>query len=118
MKTFKQSGETLTFVAPSGGVVNGVAILIEDTVVIPTATAAEDEEFEGRVEGVYSDAPKATGAAWTTGQVLYFDSDDSTFKTAKSATARRAGIAAAAAESADDTGAVKLINSAAAVNVD
>jgi predicted RecA/RadA family phage recombinase len=115
---FKQSGDTtLTFVAPSGGVENGVPILIQGVVVIPAADADETDEFEGHTEGVFSGLLKATGAAWTTGQVLYFDTADATFKTSESATARRAGIAAAAAISAATTGDVKLLNICAAVNV-
>lgn len=118
MSIKKQPGDTLTFVAPVGGVVIGTAVLIEGVVVIPAATAAQDEEFQGHIEGVFSDVVKATGATWTTGQVLYFDSNDSKFKTAKSATARRAGIAAADAGSSDATGDVLLVNIGAAVNVD
>lgn len=114
---YKQPGCTLTFVAPSGGVVSGEAILMEDVVVIPAADAAQDEEFQGHTEGVW-ECLKASGATWTTGQVLYFDSNDSTFKTAKSATARRAGVAAADAGSSDTAGDVKLVNVGAAVNVD
>lgn len=117
MKTYKQPGDTLTFVAPSGGVVNGTAILIEDVVVMPTATAAQTVEFQGHIEGVFSGVLKESGDAWITGQVLYFDSADATFKVSQSATARRAGIAAAAAGSSATTGDVKLINIGAAVNV-
>jgi predicted RecA/RadA family phage recombinase len=114
---YKQPGDTLAFIAPSGGVTNGTPILIENVVVVPTATALEDAEFQGRIEGVFSGVLKASGAAWTTGQVLYFDSADATFKTSESATARRAGIAAAAAASDDTAGDVKLLNICAAVNV-
>lgn len=117
MNNYLQPGETLTYVAPSGGVTSGTAVLIEGTVVIPAVDAAEAASFEGATEGVYSGLLKAAGAAWAVGQTLYFDSADSTYKTAASATARRAGIAAAAAASGDTTGTVKLANIGAAVNV-
>jgi predicted RecA/RadA family phage recombinase len=114
--TFNQQGRTLTFIAPSGGVTNGVAVLVQNMVVIPTSTAAVGVAFEGDVEGCFT-VTKATGAAWTTGQVLYFDTADGAFKTATNATARRAGFAAAPAASGDTTGSVKLAQVGAAVNV-
>jgi predicted RecA/RadA family phage recombinase len=113
---FVQPGRELTFIAPSGGVTNGVAVLVQNMVVIPTSTAAVGVAFEGNVEGCYT-VSKATGATWTTGQVLYFDTADGAFKTATGATARRAGFAAAAAASGDTTGVVKLANVGAVVNV-
>jgi predicted RecA/RadA family phage recombinase len=116
MKNYKQPGNTLTFVAPAN-VTSGVAVLIQQQVVIPAVTALNGAEFEGSIEGVFSGVLKAAGAAWTTGQVLYFDSADSTFKTATGVSARRAGIAAAPALAGDTTGTVKLLNIGAAVNV-
>lgn len=117
MKNSQQSGDILTYVAPGGGVTSGVAVLIQGTVVIPLVTAAAGVEFAGCIAGVFNGLLKAAGAAWAVGQTLYFDSADSTFKTAQSATARRAGIAAEAALLADTTGTVKLNNIGAAVNV-
>lgn len=113
---FIQPGCTMTFIAPTGGVTSGVAVLIGGLVVVPNTTAAQTVAFEGTVEGVYTLA-KATGTAWTAWQVLYFDSANSNFVTAQSATARRAGVATAAAASGDATGSVKLLNIGAAVNV-
>lgn len=114
---FKQYGNILPFIAPGGGVVAGVPIVIQNVVVVPVATAAAGVEFQGRIDGVISGVLKAAGATWTTGQVLYFDTADSTWKTATGATARRAGIAAAPALIAATTGDVKLLNVANAVNV-
>jgi predicted RecA/RadA family phage recombinase len=113
---FIQPGKVMTFIAPSGGVVSGTPVLIQGTVVVPTTTVAQTLPFEGITEGVFS-APKATGATWTTGQTLYWDSTAGNFATAQSATARRAGTAAAPAASGDTTGNVKLNNIGAAVNV-
>lgn len=116
MKNFVQPGHVLTFVAPAGGVVTGVAVLIGATVVVPSVTAAEGADFEGAIEGVF-ELIKAAGAAWDQGAPVYFDSADGKFKDATSATARRAGIAAAAALAADVVGLVLLKNIGAAVNV-
>lgn len=113
---FIQIGDILDFTSPTGGVVAGVPILIGGMVVIPTATVAQTLPFEGRVTGVHT-CPKTAGAGWSEGQTLYWDSAAGSFATAQSATARRAGIAVAAAQSADTTGKVKLLNIGAAVNV-
>lgn len=114
---YLHSGQLLEFIAPSGGVTVDVPVLIQNVVVVPIESKAQTLAFQGRVEGVISNVLKASGAAWTTGQVLYFDTADATFKTAQSGTARRAAIAAAPALSADTTGTIKLLNVAAAVNV-
>ena len=111
-----QPGRTMTFIAPAAGVTNGAAALVQNMVVVPNSTATVGVAFEGNTEGVHLLA-KASGAAWTTGQVLYFDTANNNFVTAASATARRAGFAAAPALSGDTTGAVKLNNVGAAVNV-
>jgi predicted RecA/RadA family phage recombinase len=114
--TFIQEGCVLEFAAPTGGVVSGTPLLIGSLVVIPLVTAAQTIRFNAAEAGVFT-VPKATGAAWTEGQILYFDSTAGNFATAQSATARRAGVAIVAAASGDTTGIVKLKNIGAAVNV-
>lgn len=116
MKNFLQPGAVQEFTAPGGGVVSGTPVLIGGLVVIPEVTAIATARFNGAVEGVFT-VPKTAGAAWVEGQVLYFDSATTTFTTAQSATARRAGAASAAALSADTSGRVTLLNTGAAVNV-
>lgn len=116
MNNFIKPGDTVTLTAPVGGVVSGTPVLIGSLVAIPTNTVAAGLPFEGKVTGVCT-VPKATGAAWTEGQTLYYDSTAGNFATAQSLTARRAGNAAAAAASGDTTGAVRLLNIAAPVNV-
>lgn len=111
-----QPGDVLDLTSPTGGVVAGVAILVGGLVVVPTATVAQTLPFEGRRNGVHTLA-KATGATWSEGQTLYFDSSAGNFATAQSATARRAGIAVAAAASGDTSGKVLLNNIGAVVNV-
>lgn len=116
MKNRISSGDTMTFTAPGGGVISGTPVLIGSLLVVPVTTAAATVQFAGAITGVFTLA-KTAGAAWTEGQVLYWDSAASSFATAPSATARRAGVAAAAALSGDTTGAVRLLNISAAVNV-
>ena len=116
MQNYLKSGKVMTFTAPSGGVTSGTPVLIGSLVVVPVASAAAGAQFEGDTEGVFT-APKTAGAAWSEGQVLYWDSTAGSFATAASLTARRAGAAAAAALSADTTGKVRLVNISAAVNV-
>lgn len=109
-------GKIQTFTAPGGGVTVDVPVLIGSLVVMPTHSAAATLPFEGALDGVFT-MPKTAGATWSEGQVLYFDSGTSSFTTAASATARRAGVAVAAALLADTTGKVRLQNISAAVNV-
>lgn len=107
MNNFIKPGEVLTFTAPTGGVVSGTAYLVGALLVVAATTVAQTLPFEGAVEGVYT-LPKITGAAWTEGQMLYWDSATSNVGTVVGATTRRIGVAAAAALSADATGQVRL----------
>lgn len=116
MNNFIKPGNTITLTAPAGGVVSGGLYLVGALVVVSATTAAAATPFEASATGVFTLA-KATGSAWTEGQTLYFDSANSNFVTAASATARRAGSAVAAAASGDTTGQVRLINIGAPVNV-
>lgn len=103
-------------VAPTGGVTNSVGVLVQNLVVVPQSTVAQTLTFSAYVEGVFAMA-KATGNAWAVGQNLYWDTANNNWVVAQSVTARRAGVAASAALSGDISGAVKLNNIGAAVNV-
>lgn len=116
MKNFLNPGDVQNFTAPGGGVVSGTALLISSLVVVPQVTAAAGVQFAGALTGVFVLA-KTAGATWSEGQVLYFDSATSSFTTAQSATARRAGAAVLAALSGDVVGQVRLANISAVVNV-
>jgi predicted RecA/RadA family phage recombinase len=116
MKSYRKEGMTQTFTAPAGGVTVDVPLLIGGAVVVPKTTAAAGVQFEGMLEGIF-DLPKTAGVAWVEGVTLYFDSATASFATVQSATARRAGIAMAAALLADTVGRVKLMNVGAIVNV-
>lgn len=106
MKTYTQEGEVLALTAPSGGVVSGTPVLIGSLVVVPLVTAAQTVAFSALVTGVAT-VPKATGTAWTEGAKLYWDVADTEFNTSSSGNTL-AGVAAAAADSADATGSIRL----------
>lgn len=106
-RTFIQPGDTLTFVAPTGGVTSGTPVLIGDQLVIPETTAAATEEFEGTVCGVHT-LGKASGQTWATGDPLFWDDSAGVF-TSDPAAGRHLGEAGGTAASADTTGPVKLL---------
>lgn len=106
MENYDQEGEVIQLTAPSGGVVSGTPVLIGSLVVIPLVTAAETEKFSALVTGVAT-VPKATGTPWTEGLKLYWDVADTEFNTSSSGNTL-AGVAAAAADSADATGQIRL----------
>ena len=66
MKNFIQQGDTLDLIAPTGGVVSGVAVLIGSILAIPVATKAQTETFAGVVEGVV-DLPKLSANVMAVG---------------------------------------------------
>lgn len=74
MKTFRQHGDTVDFVAPSGGVTSGVPVVIGTAFAIPVADAAEGETFAGCMVGVH-ELPKKTGAGsnFNAGALAYWD---------------------------------------------
>lgn len=72
MKNFVQPGNSINAVAPSGGVVSGIPVIIGSLPGIPGTTALEGGEFELHLVGVY-DIDKATGAAWAVGDKIYWD---------------------------------------------
>lgn len=110
MKNFVQNGRNLDFVAPAGGVISGVPLLIGALIVVPAITAAEGMPFAGWVEGVYNfpAAVHASTQAWTTGQLLYWDDTAKVF-TVTVGSNKKAGVAGAPKASTVAIGAVKLI---------
>lgn len=117
MKNYDKPGNVLTFTAPIGGVVSGTPVLIGALVVVPQTTVAQTLPFEGVTSGQFSKVPKANGAAWSEGQLLYWDSAAGNFATAQSVTARRAAIAVVSALAGDTTGTVFLPGVPSVVNV-
>lgn len=72
MKNFIQSIENLTFTAPGGGVLSGIAYLIGTLLVIATVDADAGDLFVGLSIGVVS-YEKPGSQAWTEGAKIYWD---------------------------------------------
>ena len=108
MKNFVQEGHALDYVAPAGGVVAGVALLIGTVLVIPATTAAEGAIFSGWIEGVYN-LPCATGTAWDNPNTpLYWDSANKRVTTTATGNTK-IGMTAEAKVASSARGNVKLI---------
>lgn len=106
MENFIQPGNVLELTAPEGGVTSGAPVQIGQLLVVPAVTAAADAKFSGQVVGVFTLA-KATGQAWAEGAILYWDAGNDRCTTTATGNLQ-VGCAAAAAESADTTGSVRL----------
>lgn len=107
MKNFVQEGHALDYVAPAGGVVSGLALLIATILVIPSTTKAEGQSFSGWIEGVYT-LPCATGTAWAMHDVLYWDATNKRLTTTATNNAK-VGMAAAPKPAGDAFGNIKLL---------
>lgn len=107
MQNFIKPGNTMTFTAPTGGVVSGTPYLIGGLLVIATSSVAVGLQFEGEAVGVYS-LPKAAGV-WTEGAVLYWDNTAKNVTTTSTANFRIGSAAAVGGQLTGDTlGAVRL----------
>lgn len=75
MKNFKQEGDTLSLIAPSGGVTSGIGVLIGAIFVVAQVTAAAGLPFSGRRVGVieHAAATHATTQAMSPGDIAYWD---------------------------------------------
>lgn len=107
MKTKVSSGSPLDFTVPSGGCTSGVALLIGSCLIIPTTTNLVGDTASGHTEGVFDHASD-TGAAWSMGDLLYWDNTNKVF-TKTSSGNTKAGYAAAAKLSATATGRIRLV---------
>lgn len=108
MKTFRQHGDTVDLVAPSGGVTSGVPVLIGTAFAIPVADAAQGEIFAGQLVNVH-ELPKKTGAgsAFTVGALAYWDAGNGRL-TPTDAEGVLVGFATVAAADGDATAFVRL----------
>jgi predicted RecA/RadA family phage recombinase len=107
MKNYISSGDTVTLVAPTGGVVSGTAVKIGQIVAIPAVTVAAAASFEGAVSGIF-DLAKVSAQAWTVGQIIYFDSAAGLFTTTSATGNVIVGQAVAIAANPSPTGRVRL----------
>lgn len=106
MKNKVKRGDSLTRTAPAGGVISGNAYLIGAQLIVAASTVAATWPFEGEARGVFT-LPKATGSAWTEGQLLYWDNTAKNVTTVSTSNTR-IGCADAAALAGDTTGQVYL----------
>jgi predicted RecA/RadA family phage recombinase len=108
MKNLVQRGEILEVTAPAA-VTSGDFVLVGSIGGIAIVSAASGAPVPLDCSGVVATLPKATGAAWSQGDVLYWDATNKNF-TKTSSGNTKAGIAAAIAgqQSGDATGAVRL----------
>ncbi len=111
MNNYNQSGKTMTFTAPAGGVVAGTAYKIGQLLVVALATVVAGEPFAGVAEGSVT-LPKNPAQAFAEGAIVYWDNGANRC-TSTSAGNLLIGCAANAALAADATFAVRLNGQAA-----
>lgn len=103
-----QTGGTgpLTMVAPSGGVVSGVPVVIEAVLVVPVTSTDEGQRFAAHRTGEYtlSKVVADTPAAWAK---AYYKTDTGEF-TATASGNKLAGVFAAAGVSGSESASVML----------
>ena len=106
MKNYVQPGNTVTAIAPTGGVTSGDGVLIGELCGVATGTAAATEEFEMQIEGVVN-VPKLTTAVLAAGDRVFWDPTPGEVN--DTATAQQlAGIAVVAAGNGGTTVDIKL----------
>jgi len=113
MKNFVQTGNILRLTAPSGGVESGTAYLIGGLLVVALHDADATEAFSAVSEGVVELAKEATTAAFTEGEIVYWDGTAG--QADESATGRYpVGTCVSGAIAADTTVKLKLFGYATA----
>lgn len=105
MKNFVQCGDTITAIAPTGGVNSGDGMLFGTLFGVAAYTAAAGAEVELAVEGVFN-LTKASGAI-TAGALVYWD-DTAKDVTTTATSNTLIGAAILAAASGDATARVRL----------
>ena len=110
MNNYLNSGDTVNAIAPNGGVVSSMPVLIGLLFGIPVTTAVAGATFALRRKGVFHDVTKDVADAWTAGDVIYWDDVAKAF-TKTAATNRRVAIALDDATQAATTGKVVLVPS-------
>ncbi len=106
MKNFIQPGKTLTFTAPTGGVIGGNFYFIGSAFGVACGSAAEGEKFDLDVSGGVFDLTKNSAEAWTEGAPVYATAAG--LMTTSAASNTKVGIAAAVAANPSGVGRVRL----------
>lgn len=91
-KNFVQHGKTVTCVAPTGGVVNGMIYRINNLVVVADHDAAEGENFEGHTVGVWDFNIGASAVTITPGQPAYLAANGASLTNASATGLFRVGV--------------------------
>jgi predicted RecA/RadA family phage recombinase len=108
MKNFIQPGNVITVTAPAGGVLSGAGLLVGSLFGIANGKAAQDEDVELSLTGVYA-LPKVSAQAWTQGAKIYWDNATKLATTAAAAGANALiGVATKAAANPSAEGEVRL----------
>lgn len=105
-KNFIQPGQVLTLTAPTDGVVSGNGYLIGALFCIALGNAAQGEQFEAQVTGVWR-LPKTSAQAWTEGAAIYWNNTTKQATTAASGNTL-IGHAVADAANPSEFGSVRL----------
>lgn len=84
MKNHVQEGNTLTLVAPTGGVVSGMIYKISAIIAVANFTAAVGEDFEGDIIGVF-ELPKVSADTPSQGAKAYLLADGTAITTVSTA---------------------------------
>lgn len=109
MQTFNKPGQVVTYTAPAGGVLSGLGYLVGSLLVIATGDAAEGDQFEGAVVGIF-DVPKDGAEEWAEGDKVYFDENSTPPVFNVAATGPLVGVSVVdiAASPANEVGRVRL----------
>jgi predicted RecA/RadA family phage recombinase len=108
----ESASDTVTFAAPSGGVVGGNGYLIGTMLCVAVVTAAVGVRTAFKRLGTFT-LPKNSAEAWTEGAVLYWDNTN--FRLTTTATANfKVGVAAAVAANPSSAGSCLLTGESAA----
>lgn len=109
-RNFVQEGDTLTLIAPSGGVTAGVGYVIGSLFVVALTSAAEGAKFDGATEGVFTmtKAAAGSGKAFTAGEAIFWDNGSNKRWDKTGAGFFQIGVAVAAADSTATTVTVEI----------
>ena len=107
---YSQPGDTLTLIAPSGGVVAGKGYVIGSLFVVALVTAAEGASFAGMAEGVFrmDKAASGSGKAFTAGEAVFWDNGSNKRWDKTASGFFQIGVAVAAALTTDTTCLVRI----------
>jgi predicted RecA/RadA family phage recombinase len=107
MRTFVAPGDTVTVTASRTAAMDQGMLVGTGIFGITQQPATSGQPVALRRTGLFVGVPKATGQAWTLGNIVYWDNTNFVFTTTASGNTLRGSIAAAAA-SGDTVGSVLL----------